>query len=303
MKFKDYIPLYLSSYQTVNTVEHQTYIRKYLTPYLGDIDLNDIKPVHVMQALASADKLLKTSGTVKKIIYDIKKIMSTAYVNDLCEKDISNGIVYMPYKRMKDRNKVKSFTKEEIAFIFSEKSFVSDLFFFQFLTGMRAEEVLALKWNRVNQINGNYYVTVCAVICNNCGNRYYTDTTKSRYSRTIKLMPQAVEIIERLPHVNDFVFANQFKCRNSDYLTPSWHSHNWVKFFNRRDKSYVELNGKHLPYLSAHKLRHSFALISLENGCSLPNLSLYLGHCDTSTTTRYYLNGRADKIENPTFEI
>ncbi|WP_164489226.1 tyrosine-type recombinase/integrase [Ruminococcus sp. Marseille-P6503] len=303
MKFKDYIPLYLSSYQTVNTVEHQTYIRKYLIPLLGNMELNEIKPVHVMQALASADKRLKTSGTVKKIIYDIKKIMSTAYVNDLCEKDISNGIVYMPYKRMNDRNKVKSFTKEEIAFIFSEKSFVSDLFFFQFLTGMRAEEILALKWERVKQVNGNYYVTVCAVICNNCGNRYYTDTTKSRYSRTIKLMPQAVDIIERLPHINDFVFANQFNCRNSDYLTPSWHSHNWIKFFNRRDKEYVNLYGKHLPYLSAHKLRHSFALISLENGCSLPNLSLYLGHCDTSTTTRYYLNGRADEIDNPIFEI
>lgn len=301
MKFKDYIPLYLSSYQTVNTVEHQTYIRKYLTPYLGDIDLNDIKPVHVMQALASADKRLKTSGTVKKIIYDIKKIMSTAYVNDLCEKDISNGIVYMPYKRMNDRNKVKSFTKEEIAFIFSEKSFVSDLFFFQFLTGMRAEELLALKWTCVNQINSNYYITICAVICNDGGHRYYTETTKSRYSRTIKLMPQAVDIIERLPRINDFVFSNQFKRRNTDYLTPSWHSSNWVKFFNRRDKEYFELNGSHLPYLSAHKLRHSFSLISLESGYNLADLSLYLGHCDTSTTTRYYLNGRCDKLQPPKF--
>ncbi len=301
MKFKEYLPLYMQTYQTVNSREHEMYIRNYLLDDLGEMELCDIKPVHIMLCLAKCDKHMRSSGSVKKVCSDAKKIMRTAYANDLIDKDISAGIVFKPVTRPNDRKKPKCFTESELHFLFLEDSFVSDMFRFQYLCGLRAEELLALKWENITKKNDRIYITISAAICNDGGRRYYKEDTKTHHFRTIPLSAEAVELLSGLPRYsgNPFVFANNFKQRSGDHLTHSFHFHNWQKFWYRRDTEYFQKYGIHLPYLSPHHLRHSFAVHSLEHGMSLADLSLYLGHCDTATTTRYYVAGRYDFLQAP----
>jgi site-specific recombinase XerD len=44
--------------------------------------------------------------------------------------------------------------------------------------------------------------------------------------------------------------------------------------------------------IGAHSLRHTWASLNLEAGMSLPKVSGYLGHEDTSTTAKFYIHGR-----------
>lgn len=289
----------MKTYQVVNQREHEALIKKYLLSELGEMELTDIKPMHIILCLVRCDKHMKTAGTVKKLVYDSKKLMRTAYANDYISKDISTGIDFKPLSRPNDRKKPKAFTENELKFMFREESFVSDMFRFQYLCGLRAEELLALKWDCISDKNGITYVTISASICNDSGKRYFKEDTKTHHFRSIPLCDEASELLSKLDKINDFVFPNTFKQRKSDFLSPSFHFHNWQKFWYRRDSEFFRQNGYHLPYLSPHHLRHSFAVHALEHGMSLSDLSLYLGHCDTATTTRYYINGRYDGMLPP----
>ncbi len=49
--------------------------------------------------------------------------------------------------------------------------------------------------------------------------------------------------------------------------------------------------------IGAHTLRHTWASLNLEAGMTLPKVSGYLGHEDTSTTAKYYIHGRPQMSE------
>jgi integrase len=131
--------------------------------------------------------------------------------------------------------------------------------------GLRCGECLALRWQDIDFDHRRIRVM---------GNVSYgkLTTTKGGRGRTVPLVPQLAERLERRPSTG-YVFPGSF---GAEFLDPST--------LRRRYATDVKRAGlRHLPL---HSLRHHFGSVAV-NSASLVQVRDWLGHADLRTTSRY----------------
>ena len=151
------------------------------------------------------------------------------------------------------------------------------------MTGMRAGEILALKWKDIDFDNNSLRVSK---------SKTFDDTLKSPKNksskRPINLMPAVVSALQEYKTVQkknklrygiDY-FKSDFICTldngkpmSTNYLTTT---------FKRKVKQY------HFIQIRFHDLRHSFATISLTNGVHPKVVQEILGHSSIKVTMDTY---------------
>lgn len=154
-------------------------------------------------------------------------------------------------------------------------------------TGVRIGECLALQWVDIDFDAGRLHVRASMA---EVGKLIERTATKSGHERVIPLRPALVDRLRRLraqlgaiPHPRSLVFSNEKgrPLRKSNLLRRKWHP---------------VLTELELDLAGFHKLRHSFASISLQAGVDIATVSRLLGHSGvaiTLTTYTHYLEGRA----------
>ncbi len=162
-------------------------------------------------------------------------------------------------------------------------------------TGMRAEEVLALRWNDIDEAHMKIKVDEAQTThyeydenFQKKGSRAIEAKTKTKKStRKIKVPKEVFELLEGWKEVapqvsktrfgkNDFVFGS----KRSSRLEYSGYRQRAIKFFK---KCYPELGNFKL-----HRLRHMAATFAaMKEGVSIEDISEMLGHSRLSTTKRY----------------
>ena len=146
-------------------------------------------------------------------------------------------------------------------------------------SGMRAAELVALRWENIQKTEAGYSATF---------------TGKGNKVRTIQLEVEAVQAIKRAhrarfgrsPAPTDRVFSSL----QHDSTTKST-LHNRIKSISQAGKD-AGIIRKNL-LVSTHVLRHSCATRLLDSGIDIYSVSRHLGHSNVSTTDRY-LHNRAD---------
>lgn len=126
-------------------------------------------------------------------------------------------------------------------------------------TGARASEILSLTWASVDLETGTARLA-----------------DSKTGAKTIFLNPPAVEVLQRLPHVDDnphvIVGGNPGAALTLSGLEQVWQ--------DVRAKA-------GLGDVRLHDLRHSFASVAAARGQSLPVIGALLGHTQAATTQRY----------------
>lgn len=125
-------------------------------------------------------------------------------------------------------------------------------------TGMRKDEILGLRWDDTDTLKGYIYIGGA--------------DSKSGRARTVPMNGCALEALNSLPKVGEFVFHNpQTKSRIKDIKTA-------FKSACRRSK---------IKGLTFHALRHTAATRMVEAGVDLVTVSKILGHSSIQMTMRY----------------
>lgn len=130
-------------------------------------------------------------------------------------------------------------------------------------TGARRSEILDLKWEHVDLVQGYLRLTDAKVL-----------TDEAARLKVIPLGAPAVEVLRGMPKLN-----------SSRHVFPATRGEGsykglpkaWTKLCARAGLSRTRL----------HDLRHSFASVGASTGNSLPMLGAILGHRDPRTTQRY----------------
>ena len=292
----DFVELWLELFKK-NSIKTASYARlleskKVMSNY--DISRKKICDITFFDIQRHINELVNTGyaiTNIKKQVLIVTAPLRQAAAMKIISADPSVGI------RMPVEDKVKKKTKEIQAYNDSDQDKIWKQISiepnntgylavaFQMETGLRAGELLALKWKDVD-IEHNKMRIHATIINPQYKNASYQDSTKSKTSnRTIPLTPKAITILKRLfsKHETEWVFEQDKQRYTYQKLTYQ------TKKLCRKAK---------VKYLGEHVFRHTFATKCYYKGIDVKILSRLLGHSSVQVTYNTYINLYGDGFDD-----
>jgi len=171
-----------------------------------------------------------------------------------CEKVYGDKNLMNLLERPKTEVKpIRSLTLEEVNQFLSlkMKSWHKAFIMLVLDTGLRIGEVMSLKWTNIDW-------------------EYSKIVTKGKTGTWVNpVSPEVMELLQQQPRTSDKVFPYSL--------------HGIESMIRRR----FDKLGINLPHKGPHMLRHTFARLSIKNGCPLPFVQQSLHHKKLDTTQRY----------------
>lgn len=153
-------------------------------------------------------------------------------------------------------------------------------------TGCRRGEIAGLKWESIDMESG--IVTIERALLYSPKNGVYEGPPKTGKSRTIKLAPETVALLDEhwnqqqlLQRQNKDIWVNTgyvFTQENGDRINPDSIT-DWLRKFS-------VANG--LPHIHPHAFRHTAASTMIASGVDLVTTANELGHANATTTATIY---------------
>lgn len=184
-------------------------------------------------------------------------IMNDAVSRDIIEKSPSKNI---KAPEIPDKE-ISYLTIDEINLLHEtecDNPMLKNVFLFEFYTGLRAGDILRLKWKNLPLIGKNVELDLI--------------TGKKGKRLSFKIPKKALELLPERSGINDKVFMG-FKYDNNQ---------------NKKLKYWALKAGIKKEDITSHTARHSFAVYHLSKGTPMYALSKLMAHNSVRTTERHY---------------
>lgn len=254
-------------------VEYQIINKKHFYP-IANMELSAIKPMHIQRCMKTA--IDYSTSRQRKVYYLLKRCFNEAVLNEYTDKN--------PVEKIKAPKKVYKepclLTKEQMKNLFHAECPEMLMFELELWTGLRRGEVLALTWENVHFDDG--YISVCQTLVNASPHPEIRPSTKSNRDRRVPLCDESIRILRRVQAIDKqttgFVFHND----DGEHLSFTAYHHRYINFYRSVQEQYPNM-----PYISPHKLRHTYATYLLQSGADIETARRMLGHSNISTTSIY----------------
>lgn len=303
-----------------NIMNSQLTLTEFIDVWLELFKKNSIKAASFAR-LITAQEALKNYEISSLKVCDISFFDIQRYINALVESGYSLNsikkqvlIVTAPLKqaaamkvisadpcvgiRLPTEAKVQKKTKEVIAYTKEEqdklwKELLKEpdnvgyaAVAFQIETGLRAGELLALKWSDVNIKQCKMCIHATIVDPQYTNKASYQDSAKSKSSnRTIPLTPKAIAILKHLQEnrTTEWVFEKYGTRMSYQQLT----------YQTKR-----LCRNTNVKYHGEHVFRHTFATNCYYKGIDVKILSRLMGHSSVQVTYNIYINLYGDGFDD-----
>lgn len=271
-----------------NTFKRYAYMyRCHIQPFIGQMTLSDVKPIHCQNIINNLIKDMKNSS-VQTLYVELKMIFKDAVNNDLITKN--PVIAKVPKSENKER---RVLTRDEQDLFLETANGYSSYYSYAFVlqTGLRCGELTGLKWSDIDYDKKTITINRSVAFDKEL-QRFTENPTKSASGRRIiPLTETAYQILmkqkranEKKPTVlgyHEYVFTNS----KGKPITNSFYD-DVLK--NIAKKMNVES-------FSMHTLRHTFATRCIEAGMKPKTLQKILGHSTLSITMDLYVHVTEDE--------
>ena len=238
--------------------------------------------------------------TVVKYLENISKICKQASDDGFLSNATAQAIANIEVEDSLDEvaNKdVKYLTREEISkIVHLEKSlltkrqleYIEMLLFSLYSCGIRISDLITLKWNDIDFEN----------------NFLHKKVMKTRRIIKIPLRDEALEILEKWKGLHEvFVFGllpDDFNLKDEEKLRTRRNSitSNINKSLKRISKK-AQLS----KIITTHYMRHSFAVLAIEQGTSISEISELMGHKNSYITEEVYAKHLPSTLKNTVNEM
>jgi len=273
----------------VRPSSHQTYkgyINNHIKPYVGSIPLSKLTSLDLQKLY----KMLLTEGRIDRIesknqpkglsaktVRNINQIISSA-LNLAKEQKLlaSNPAEACALPRVEHRE-MKTLPVEQLTSFLREakETGVYEMYYIELATGLRRGELLGLKWQDIDMVNGT--IRVQRQVARIDGEIVEAPLKTKNSYRTVSIGPDAIEVLkEQKKKVGDSEYV--FPSPNGGPISPD----SVLNMLHR----VLERAG--LPKIRFHDLRHTFATLALQNGVDIKTVSGMLGHFSAGFTLDTY---------------
>ena len=273
----------------VRPSSHQTYkgyINNHIKPYVGSIPLSKLTSLDLQKLY----KMLLTEGRIDRIesknqpkglsaktVRNINQIISSA-LNLAKEQKLlaSNPAEACALPRVEHRE-MKTLPVEQLTSFLREakETGVYEMYYIELATGLRRGELLGLKWQDIDMVNGT--IRVQRQVARIDGEIVEAPLKTKNSYRNVSIGADAIEVLkEQKKKVGDSEYV--FPSPNGGPISPD----SVLNMLHR----VLERAG--LPKIRFHDLRHTFATLALQNGVDIKTVSGMLGHFSAGFTLDTY---------------
>lgn len=284
MTLKSWLLIWLDAYVR-DSVKHSTYVsyetdcRVHIIPNLGRIKLQSLKAPMIQafyKSLLRSGKSPKTVKNIHGVLHRaLKKAVTLGYLyNNQAEQCELPKIEKKEIKPLPEP-KIKEF----LAAVESHR--FRDIYIVTLFTGLREGEVLGLTWDSIDFDRGSIHINKQLQLIKRSGGAYKLVPTKTSRTRTLFPADYVMEIFKKL-HTED----SKYNEWNLVFVNKETGAHLAISTVYKNYKRLVRDIG--IPEARVHDLRHTYAVISLQEGDNIKFVQNSLGHATAAFTLDVY---------------
>jgi len=293
IKFGSWLDTWLAEYlvgrSPLTVSAYEGNCRNYIKPALGNVRLDAITPVMVQKLINSLSAQNLSAKTVKNVHGVIHRAFEQAirigYLRNNPASVCNLPKVVKPHVKPLSDSQITAFIHKLYE---TEHPFII-LYLVTLFTGMRQGEVLGLSWDDVDFERGTISIHQQLRKLKGQGNGYELARPKDGDSRLIKPAAAVMDLL-RQQQQRQYDMMKIADC--------AWHNPDNLVFTNEMGghlvhvtvyKAYKSIMKEiGIPNTRFHDLRHTFAVVSLENGDDVKTVQENLGHATASFTLDVY---------------
>lgn len=278
----------ISNCKPLTIASYERTIRVQIKPYFGNMKLRNVTP-KVCQDFMNH---LQSKGIAYSYIKMIRVILHGAleyavFPLEYIKSNPSKLIRVKFNNSYNEKPKLESLTPEQFNLIINSLKSSIDYFkiplYIGWYMGMRCGEVLGLNWSDIDFENKTITVNKALIRVNG---QHYINTTKTKYSDRVIMIPDALVEILQDWKVEQGKMAREISAESPTIVCTN-------RQLKRVTNSYVTSRcctiSKELNIdFHFHLLRHSHATLLIQNGASIKDVQLRLGHGTIKSTLDIY---------------
>lgn len=252
---------------------YATNVHSHIIPVIGNVLLNQLKPVHVQKLYARKLEQGLSSTSVLYIHRVLHKALNQAVKMEIVHRNVAD-LVDPPRKR---KFQAQILNESEVALLLSEAK-DTPLYtpiLLAVTLGLRRGEVLGLRWDDIDFSNNT--ITVRQTLAYEKGKSFFADTKTDASRRSILISASLINYLQNLlknsMHHETVVSDKEGKPLNPNYM----------------DRLFKQLLSKcGIKPIRFHDLRHTNATMMLKNNIPAKVASRRLGHSTIGITMDLY---------------
>jgi integrase len=255
-----------------------------IIPNLGNIKINELKRVHVIEWVSELDV---SNKRISNLISPLRAALQDAVQNDLIEKNPLYGWNYKKQEAPK-KSEIDPFNAiEQAAILEAAEGQIKNFIQFAFWTGLRISEQIALEWPDIDFHRRVVHINKAKTYASK-----EPEAPKTRSGiREVKLLDPALRAIEDqfeiTGHLNGPIFRNPRK------------NQPWTCDRAIRDTLWKPtLKKAGVRYRYPYQTRHTYASMLLSAGEPLSGVSYQMGHSSVVITSQAYARWIPDAAPN-----